>query len=533
MSRPNTNLIVQVEGSDGQTETYHPGSKDPRKIPREIEITDKLGVGFESSKVTLARSYRDQDPNDLLKTIRCVGAGGFVANECRVHGAPKSSENGTTINGVGWMNHGKDRAWGMNFIDSDVSAWQGMPLNRRIAHHTAGTASPSDGASESSAVVTRLAATPWTSGALPITEAWYAPPAGLKIGSLEVDAAVLSTNALASDSNYLWQAVLASDDAGAVFDAGGDLQPSGATASDTVTPSTSDGSFAFLQMVYGVAVGTGDSEDRAIAWTPRVYGTHGLTSVTASEALKYGLANGAPLFNWTDASITDTDLELAQLMVGTEEKFAGLLEKVNALYLYYAHVWEDRQFSWGPLSDDTIPDYEMSVARGDTFDGTGDQVDEDGPFNECYVIFQDVTNGNRETMIGPDDSDLLIDTSPTNVCNRENMPRHAVLKVDNPTSGEMASLYGYAHLRDHNTPNRQGTGSTAGAYVKTAAGAWVPSYQMRAGQTVRYANETTVRRIHGKRWSSVDRIADLEFDNLPYTTDSLFERIGIALVGIN
>lgn len=518
MSRPAANLIVQIEDLDGQTESFHPASKDPLRRPQDIEITSKLGVGFESAKVTFPHGFRGREASTLLKTIRCVGAGGFVANECRIHGNPSSSEQGVSVHGVGWMNHGKDLAWGMNFIDSDMSAWGDLSLERRIALTSLDMGSLS---------VSKLR---WDFGsqALPTNTFMgqlYTAPPGMLV------ARIIYT---ATQANYPagWRAALLEFDDNPTLSspASQSLTINGAEQDYTLSTASR---YAEVN-TYANGAGVTPTAGANLSFSSMaVLGNHGLAAVTASECLKYGLANACPLFNWTDDSIQDTDLELAQLMVAQDERFTGLLEKINGLYLYYAHVWEQRQFSWGPLSDDTIADYEMSTARGDHFENTGDQVDESGPFNECYVIFQDVTNGNRETMIGPDDSDLLVDTSTENICNAEGIPRHAVLKAQYPTSPEMASLYGWAYLRDHNQPNRQGQASTAGPYVKKSNGAWVPAYQMRAGETVKFAHSETVHRIHGTRYSTSTKSADLEFDSLPYTTDALFERLGIALVGIN
>jgi hypothetical protein len=532
MARAPINLICQIESlTSGQTDTYSPASRDARKVPQGVEFTTKLGTGFESAQFVFQPGALATLGSDLLKTMKVVGAGGFTAYEGRVSGAPRSSVNGTTLTSVGWWTHLRDKQFSQVYVDPDTSKWGGIPLSRQAALLLANF-TPQDGASENGGIKLGFPGLPWSATGLPCTESWYTGPPGVNLASLTFSYARTNANWSTADANFDLNGFLATDDALASYDATSDLAGA-ASGTGGVAATVSGRRYAILRAAYGAAVGGADSLERAmIATGVKVAGDHGLSNIYASEVIKNALAAKAPLLNYSDETVEATTTEIANLVFDAGSRVEDVVTACNGLHLFDAAVWENRTFYWlpSPALDDY--DWELSLARGDTFDGTGDQVDEDGPFNKVHVVYQDVSYGQREAIVGPDDSDLLEDTSDENPCVKEGVDREAILKVDFPTSEENATIFGAIYLSEHNSPNRQGTGSTGSAYVKDRSGAWQPAYKIRAGDRVKYTHEESVRKVHGTRYSTDSKTCEMQFDNLPYTLDAIFERLGIALIEV-
>lgn len=529
MARAPVNLICQIESlTSGQTDTYSPASKDARKVPQAVEFTTKLGTGFESAQFVFQPGALAELGSDLLKTMRVVGAGGFVAYEGRVSGAPRSSVDGVTLTSVGWWSHLRDREFAQVYVDRDLAKWQGAPINRRAGLLTGGY-KPADGTSADGTLLTQLEQPVWTASYLPATEAWYTAPAGVSLASLTADWA---TTVNMNTANYHWYAGLSTDDSLTSADASADQRGAG-PSSVSLAATASGRRYGVLRVYYDIANPTADSIDRSVKWTSVIVkGDHGLSDIYASEVIKNALSVGAPLLNYSSETVEDTTTAIAQLVFEAGSRVEDVVTACNGLHLFDPAVWENRTFYWQPSLALDDYEWELSLARGDTFDGTGDQVDEDGPFNKVKVIYQDVSTGNRESIVGPDDSDLLEDTSDENPCVKEGVDREAVLKVDFPTSTANATLFGSVYLSEHNSPNRQGTGRTGSAYVKDRSGAWQPAYKIRSGDRVKYTHEESVRKVFGTRYSTTDKTNELQFDSLPYTLDAIFERIGIALVEV-
>ena len=531
MARPPLNLIAQVTSLDsGQVETYSPASQDPRRVPQEMEFSTKSGTGHEGGSFTLARfgDYADE----RLRQVQFIGAGGCVAHEGRVSGRPETSGAGMTIQTTGFYSHLKDQLMPATvYIDQDMSHWGQCSLLRRAFLATV----PCDLGRISWANENGLTLA-FPNEALPASYtfagAWYEAPPGSVIK--EVVYQIKNTNYPGT-----WRALTLSCDDQDTTAMANDYA---LTADDTERTRTLTTARRLVELNAFSNAGAATPAIGANSWvkTLAAYGDHGLTTITASAVIEHVLATACPLLTYDDDSIATTTTEIAQLIAEPGGRAEDVILKCNGLHLYDIGVWDDRKFHFQPSPSLDDYDYELSLYDGDTLERAGEQVDDDGPFNGCWVMYQDVANGNREEIIGPygtaapldpNGSDLLRDDTETNPCNREGMLRHAVLRINFPTTEANAIVFGAVFLLDKLQPNRQGKGRASG-YVRNRAGAWVPAYQVRADKRVKYKHSDAIYRVSGTNYTSSDRGLELTYGQLADTVDALFERIGIALVEV-
>lgn len=541
MTRPSLSLLCKIEKLDGSdSQTFSPASRDPQNIPTEIEIATKWGTGFEDLSFSLRRNLRQPAPDGLLRNVKAIGAGGWIAGEGRYSGAPRD-ERGVKVSAPGWWQAMKDLPFEEIYKDQDVSKWGGTPLDRQ-AGLLAGNYSPNDGTAEEGTLLLKLAQPIWSNPGLPVTTLVYTAPAGAPIGNLTASVIRTTSSWNTADGNYAAVAGLTDDDDLSGGDTTSDFAASVGTAYAVDLDATAaTRRYAFFQASYGTTNGTGDSAERALrASGVAVSGGHGLTAITASAVIRNALSRACPSLRYDDNSIDDTSFEFDQLVFETGSTVENVVSECNKVHLWVPMVYDNRTFHFhAPKSADDY-DWELSTYRGDQLIPTGQQASELGPFNGVRVVFNDVANGNLETVVGPLGDAAPWDTSgdaslrdydETNPCNAENQPIFATLRCDKPIDRAIAIALGVVYLSEHKIPPQSGQGRTQG-WVKDRSGAWRPAYHVRAGDRVKYADSNQIYRVFGTRYSDSTKTLDLSYDSLPYTIDAFLERLGVALAAI-
>lgn len=537
--RAPVNLIAQVESPDGRIDTYSPASRDPRRVPTEMEFSTKTQVGDEALNFVLPRGNRRRGEIESGKQMRFVGAGGYVAASGRVSGNPVNSAKGVTYRGIGNWQSLKDSVFPFLGIDQDWGHWGEMSLAEKIRLTAAGVdiaSVPVQG--DGDGVV--FALPNQALGANVQTQHWYAAPPGTIVGSLDYNGTDVGMPAG-------WQAgyVYFVDDntiSGPNFSSAL-LTLDGVDRSSDSPRSTAR--FVMLRVSSDGAVATPAAGANRRYTKLAVRGLNpGLTSLTASEVIKYALQRAAPDLTFDADSIDDTSFEFAQLIQDGNLRAEDLILKLNACHLFDVGVYGQRFFfkSQRPLGNPDDYEWELSPYRGDQREFDDDAWDEKGPFNGVWVIYTDVATG-REEMVGPygsgpyDDplgSDLLRDDSPDNPINvnMPGRPRHAVLKISEKTTYDIAVTSGAVFLREHATSPTSGEFETGGPWIKNRAGAWEPAYKMKEGDRVKYADEHRVHKVVSTSYSTTSKKCKGATGDLPYTLDAILERMGIAMVEV-
>lgn len=538
MSRAPVNLIAQIESPDGRVDTYTPASRDPRKVPTEVEFTTKSGVGDESQTFVLPRGNRRQGEIESGKQLRLVGAGNYEAARGRVSGQPRSTQKGITYQGIGNWEMLKDAVFPFLGIDQDLSRWTEMSITEklRLAALNIDVASLS-WATEGGGLVLAFPAQalPAQCGAW----AWYTAPPGTVVDHLIYDGEEPAGGPGGYTAPRCYFHAL-DHDTGA--------SPVSLTLDGTErTANNNNGATRFVSI---------DSYSNGSAATPTAgmrrqftklspVGDHGIDALTASNILRYALPIAAPDLEFDDDSIDTTSFEFAQLVQEGELRLEDLALKLNGCHLFDIGVYGWRFYFQAPKTLDDPGDYEweLSPYRGDHRNIDDESWDEKGPYNGVWVLYDDVTTGGRPEMVGPygtanyldpNGSDLLIDTSddnPVNV-NMPGRPRHAVLKVNERTTYDMAVQMGAIFLRDHAYGNRSGDFESSSAWVKNRAGAWEPAYKVKSDDRIKFTDSNRVHKVAGTSYSTITKTVKGSLDNLPYTLDAILERMGIALVEI-
>lgn len=520
-------LSVVFSSASGEQFEYSTTTSDPERLCLVTRVTTQNGTGHESIEITIPRDARKRfDDLTLLQTVEVLLADGFQVFKGRVSGLPVESGK-LQVKAVGNFARFKDRKNICEiYKDADPANWQAMPVNRRAALLTAGY-SPADGQGYRGGVLVKFAQPPWSTGSLPVTEAWYAAPANANIASaaMTLQRTTAYFNTADADNNLFL--VIATDDAGASYDITSDLAGSVASAySTSLTASVSGRRFAFISMNRGTGYGTADSSERGVlATSPVVTGDHGLTSITPSTVMKHIVGKYLSGITYDADSLIDHSFEFPHLVFDSTSA-ADAFATLNSVANWDLNVWGDKLY-FGPAPDMGTPTYILDLDDGDELDTDGRTMSEDRPANVADVWYTDLLTG-YPSYVGPDDDSTLQITDGDHVCNVEGVTRAVNVQIDAKTTEAYAVQVGALALAEQQVPSRVGKGAATGT-IRTLDGNRVPVGHIRAGDVIQYAHESICRQVQDTTYDPTKSRVEFNFDDRAATLKAFLARVGIAM----
>ena len=415
--RPPLRLSVAVTGAGGNVTRWGGDEPDGRNVPVGLGFSTSMPGGFKDLTLTLPRRI-DVDYADLalFDTVQVLGAGGETAWEGRVQQLPRSHDTDTTVTVgcVGWAAHLKDDpGFREIYVDRDFSHWEGPSVARRKTMASVNTglqdfAVAADDATGQPALITRVTGA-WSAAGLPDCEAIYDAGANVPIGSLYY-AWTKGANVGAADGQWVWDALLSTDDTIASVDSTGTLRAAG-PGTGTLT-ATATRRVAGLQLYYTAGPAGGDGVAYEILWTClAVYGAHGLTkqgtdSATsargfyASDMVRHAVRKGAPLLSaeFTSAGglIEPTAFSVPHAEFRDPTTVEDVILKLNAYHLWEWGCWENRAFFFR-APDPARLTWEARLDEGVSLDLEGDAGE--GVYNGVIVSYT-MPDGSKHT-VGP------------------------------------------------------------------------------------------------------------------------------------
>lgn len=514
----------------GQQVTLSTTADSPDELVTIESITTKRGTGFENAVLTLHRNPLERfDDVRLLMEVIITDGEGFVLHEGQITGLPPESGK-VKIQSTGKWSILNDRAgFSQIYVDRDVSHWGGMPLERKPGLLT-NNFKPADGQADAGKIRLQLDQPTWSANGKPYTSVMYMAPAGAFIGSLvaDLDRSVNANTHWDKTNASFTLTMLLSDTAGLNdYDVTSDQAAAVPVTGLTLTATKSDRRFAHIDALYEAAFATDDSTERAIlASNVKVYGNHGLSTITPSTVIRHLIDTYCPGLTYDDESIADHPYEIGQLVFDGVQP-SMVVARVNSFANWNCEVWEGGKVWYQPQPILTEIDFILNTDDGDNLDPDGRTVTEDYPVNGVEVFYTDALTGLSE-RIGPDDDDRLTDTSDDNPCNREGRDRWGNMQLSEVANEDDAIQVGSVWLAEHLIPSRSGSGTARGT-ITTASGDEVPASRIRAGDVVRFKHESIGREVFETNYQPATGEVTLKFDDGVATLSAILERIGIRI----
>jgi hypothetical protein len=539
--RPPVRLHAVVEPPSGRKKRWATDEPSPENVPSGLSFSTTIPGGFEQGNLTLPRkskvSYSDVEP---LSNLRIQGAGGQLAWEGRIEGAPRSSgsDKSISVSAVGWQAALEDDQTAvMPYVDRDLSHWQDQTAQRRVDLYALAAGvfynvmSGFSVESDSTSPTIRLNLDSRASvGA--ISEAWY--DSKTTLGSIYFT--WTGRNLVAGDSGRI-DGSTSNLDAGSV--AGTDVitaltVPNGTGTATETSVSGKRWAHAILARA-AVAINTDADRDLRLS-TVAVYGNHGLTKrgtepaagFYASDVIGHAVQTWAPSLS---RSIDQTGFVIPHIAYLDFTTAAEIVRDANRFHLNDWAVWDDKTFHY----------YEPG-ARGRTWKArvseanlqeAGPQVDK--VWNGVIVSYPDVDGTTR--TVGPTGSVAdststdLIDSDPTNPANAAGLRRWVQIQSSTVTTLAGATEIGRRFLVQSAQVNTSGQADIVGT-LQDDKGVIRPAWQVRAGDYISFidASDTSPRKIVRTSYDADSLTCSIDLDAPPEGLDALLERLSVVLV---
>jgi hypothetical protein len=477
---PPLELAVEVERLDGTLHRWDPNSLDPRDIPTGITFQTERGNGFSTGpSIVLARRV-DQELRDvgLLDTIRLVAVDGSIAYEGIVTATPRTFDAGhsVTIQTGGLMTRATGRTFTEIYVDRDMSQWGDPPIPRQVATATGGFV---PGKLTASADASGLAFQAPTD-ALPnkaLAELVWRAPSGVTASSVQyrgqrqgtwtgfVTPPPLAGADDAAISTGLTGGTLTLDNALHTLSLGGNSRYLLTNAATNATPTPPAGTVQSIDImaVYGSSgiptVPTGD----------------GPGGVLVSDVIRDIFGRFVPRIN--TAGVQDTTWPLGHCAFRDPITPWDAAVELNRAHNYELSVWENGVLYYQPPKP--LDDYDWELRLGDhgvTATLEGDTLEMLA--NGITVAYTDVLTG-EATVLTPDDTSDLADTSPANPFNAAGDTEWTSLDLSFPTTAADAVQFGRIALAEYNRVRLAGQFVATG-HIRNRAGDLRPVREVRS-----------------------------------------------------
>lgn len=541
-------LAASVTLPTGKVKRWGPDERETDDILAGLSFTTSDPGGFKTSNFGLARDIDIDWPDlGLLLDLKIYGPGGRSAWEGRLQERPGRHADDEAISpgAVGWSSHLSDRPFQEIYVDRDLSRWGDMSIARKLQLLGAGfllgaTASPGwvDGATGQALSFDFSGVNAGGSGNEG-TELWYYGN-GVDIGQIIFDQI--------GDASTTWDKSLAlgSDETMSSADVGVNYSGIAESNGQGLSATVAGRKYARARAFYtGAFVGQMTNIQRYRNLT--VWGRSGIPQrggypslgVYASDAIADIVGRFAPELAFTTGqggSITPTEYVIPQLAFHEPITPANAILAANA---YHQHSWgveDGKSFFYRPTST-YRKRWRIRRSRGDQVELLGPQAD--AAINGVVVTFTDPAGVTR--TIGPPamstaytTSEALVDTRATNPVNMAGINAKwgeisLGFVTDIPGAIQVGSMWLAAQLS-----NARGRGSVrVTGVVEDEHGAFYPSWAMRAGDSATVVDGDAIeRRIVETTYGADSRQVNCQLDSTPHKIEALFERMGIALMGV-
>lgn len=535
---PALRLSVRAQTPGGKEFRWAPDEVNAANVPNGLNFSTTIPGGFEQASLSLARKAetRYEDLTEFTN-IRVEGAGGVLAWEGRLEGAPRSSGADKSVSPqiVGWQAALEDDQTAvMPYVDRDLGNWQDQTAQRRVNLYASGAGvlynvmSGYSVESDSTSPTLRLNLDSRASvGA--ISEAWYDSKASL--GSVYFT--WTGRNLLSGD---IGRVDGASNTVATTVTAGTDVV-TGTSGTGTATETSVSGYRYAIALLARAAVAITTDADRDLRLSNvAVYGNHGLTKrgtepaagFYASDVIGHAVRTWAPGLS---LSVDQTGFVIPHIAFLDYTTAAEIVREANRFHLNDWAVWDDKTFHY----------YEPG-ARGRTWRArvgecnlqeAGPQVDK--MWNGVLVSYPDVDGTTR--TVGPTGSVAdatsasLTDSDPTNPVNVAGLRRWVKLDSSTVTTQAGAIEIGRRFLLQSAQINNSGQADLVGT-VEDDHGVSRPAWQVRAGDYISFidAADTSPRRIVRTSYDADSATCSVDLDAPPEGLDALLERLSVVLV---
>lgn len=546
---PSLRLTIDLETPSGRHYMWSDQDPNPENVPSGLRFSDVVPGGFEQCDVTLPRksnvAYSDLE---RLSTLHIYGAGGEKAGEYRLEWAPRVSGSQFSVapGCVGWQAHLEDdRSAQEIYVGREFSRWSEVSIGRRTALHTISrrieaAASVSQDVTTGQPALRTSVQGVWTAGGDPICEAMFDSP--VAIGSLYF-AWKRSATINNADANWAWGTVLSTnDDAGGSPDGTGNLRAAG-PGTGTLTATTNDRRFAFVQFFYTTGAGGDTTFD--IDWTVlAVYGDHGLTKrgtasatdaqgLYGSDVVAHAVGKFAPLLNLTVGGTVLPSAFVIPHLEFLEPTTAGeIVRQATRFGLEDWAVWDNKTFYWAPRG--TFGRKWRARISPSQLEETGQSAER--LYESVVVQYQDVGGSTR--TVGPPGSGSYVedaslkDDDSENPANKLGITKRSLLQMGVSTSAGAIEV-GRRFLEEQKLLDTSGRAQLVG-HVTDDRGVVHPYWKVRAGDTISFvdSNSPGERRIVRTDKDHSTRTCSVDLDAPPEGLQALLERLGVALVGL-
>lgn len=546
--KPPLRVDLDVKTPTGRHYRWAGDEPKPTNVPQGMTYSDTMPGGFEQFGCTLPRKA-DVDYADLerLSTITIRGAGGAIAGQYRLEGAPRRSGDQLSISpaAVGWQAALEDnKSARMIYRDIDLSRWGGASSQRRLNllatnYQTSDASVVPDETTGAPRVACEIQTAVWAVTDKPNVEGWYS---GNEMVLSSIYWAYDKTSTIAlPDANWIFEVYLVDNAEGNLGNAAGIVEA--ASGAGTLTTSGVDKKFAAVTLTYNAAGGVANRLYGLYFKNLAVYGTHGLTlrgtepnaGFFASDVVTHAVQTWAPSLQVIPGSVQVSSFVIPHLIF-TEATTAGeIIRQASRFDLPDWGVWDDKVFYWNERG--AVGRKWRARVGPSELEETGATVDR--LWESIMVQYQDVDGSAR--TVGPPGSgadtetSTLKDSDPANPANELGIVRRDLLQMGVSTSAGAIEV-GRRFLTDSRQLDRSGRARAVG-YIEDDRGVTHPYWKPRAGDQITFvdASDTSYRRIVKTDKDHDARTVSFDLDAPPEGLQALLERLGVVLIplGIN